>query len=692
MTDDVVYSAIYSGVPVYEVLCKDISVMRRMGDSYMNATQILKLAGFSKPQRTKILETEVLQGLHEKIQGGYGKYQGTWIPLEAGTKLAVKYGVDEDLRTILQFNPAEDSVATKPAALKKSKKQIAVSATPTQDTTDPDNYRARSRAVSASTIHSSPIRSFMQIEPQQEPTPIYAVEKQTEPDGASPSSVSRRLFDEESTQNDFFSSVYLRREKFLLDQEKILYDYKPDIPRPLPLSEAERKAVILQHIVVEDSNSMNIALVFEYLRSPTNESIFELNLELDARKSTPTHWAAGCGQISLLRHLIGRGASIILGAVDGETPFMRAINMTANFTNQTMDQIVRLLSPSMFKTDDFDRTILHYLANLGNLRSKRIISHYYMKSIVAYIEETNVKQQLGFADFIDQRDSNNDTALHIACRTRNHRIAALLIKLGASKVILNESGDSPMSLSVRDIRLRRLLDSPEAKPDNKAVQFDDYSDAPTTPTSDISNQSPFSSPYDAEPLGVPTIKRRLSSSTLSTMSAGGFDHISRFNDAMALKTAHHLSGARLNLSEIKYHKERFKLVSKYANKIEKKLSTGNNTNNPSTISSSLVEGPRVNEMEMEGGAELESNKRIKLERNGHNRTISFESKLNSQLIRLESLINASIQQQGELLTNIRDIKEDRLKKDLKYNQVIGGYCHIPPIMVEESLIKCADFF
>jgi regulatory protein SWI6 len=73
-----VYSAVYSGVPVYEMMCGDIPVMRRVSDGYMNATQILKIAGFSKPKRTKILEREVLCGVHEKIQGGYGKYQGTW--------------------------------------------------------------------------------------------------------------------------------------------------------------------------------------------------------------------------------------------------------------------------------------------------------------------------------------------------------------------------------------------------------------------------------------------------------------------------------------------------------------------------------------------------------------------------------------------------------------------------------------
>jgi hypothetical protein len=44
----------------------------------MNATQILKVAGIEKGKRTKILEREILPGEHEKVQGGYGKFQGTW--------------------------------------------------------------------------------------------------------------------------------------------------------------------------------------------------------------------------------------------------------------------------------------------------------------------------------------------------------------------------------------------------------------------------------------------------------------------------------------------------------------------------------------------------------------------------------------------------------------------------------------
>ena len=50
--------------------------MRRRSDDWINATHILKVADFDKPARTRILEREVQKGVHEKVQGGYGKYQG----------------------------------------------------------------------------------------------------------------------------------------------------------------------------------------------------------------------------------------------------------------------------------------------------------------------------------------------------------------------------------------------------------------------------------------------------------------------------------------------------------------------------------------------------------------------------------------------------------------------------------------
>ena len=77
-TEGRIYKAVYSGVSVYEMECRGVAVMRRYTDCWLNATQVLKVAGIDKGRRTKILEREVLMSEHEKVQGGYGKYQGTW--------------------------------------------------------------------------------------------------------------------------------------------------------------------------------------------------------------------------------------------------------------------------------------------------------------------------------------------------------------------------------------------------------------------------------------------------------------------------------------------------------------------------------------------------------------------------------------------------------------------------------------
>jgi len=82
-----VYSlAVYSSIPVYEMMVRGIGVMRRREDSWLNATQILKVAGVDKGKRTKFLEKDIAQGVHEKIQGGYGRYQGTWFVVSVASQ------------------------------------------------------------------------------------------------------------------------------------------------------------------------------------------------------------------------------------------------------------------------------------------------------------------------------------------------------------------------------------------------------------------------------------------------------------------------------------------------------------------------------------------------------------------------------------------------------------------------------
>lgn len=94
--------------------------MRRKSDSWINATHILKIAKFPKAKRTRILEKDVQTGIHEKVQGGYGKYQGTYVPLELGAEIAKSFNVFEVLRPIFEFQYVEGQSTTPPPAPKHS--------------------------------------------------------------------------------------------------------------------------------------------------------------------------------------------------------------------------------------------------------------------------------------------------------------------------------------------------------------------------------------------------------------------------------------------------------------------------------------------------------------------------------------------------------------------------------------------
>lgn len=105
MSNPPLYIATYSNVDVYECMVGDTALMRRVSDNWINATQILKAANFPKASRTRILEKEIQTGIHEKIQGGYGRFQGTWIPLEIARPLAHKYKITDAMAPILTYVP-----------------------------------------------------------------------------------------------------------------------------------------------------------------------------------------------------------------------------------------------------------------------------------------------------------------------------------------------------------------------------------------------------------------------------------------------------------------------------------------------------------------------------------------------------------------------------------------------------------
>ncbi|TQB76415.1 hypothetical protein MPDQ_000239 [Monascus purpureus] len=123
-----IYRAVYSNVSVYEMEVNGVAVMKRRSDSWLNATQILKVAGVVKAKRTKTLEKEIAAGEHEKVQGGYGKYQGTWVNYQRGVELCREYHVEELLRPLLEYDMGPDGTGPGQNTLDTPTKEQAMAA------------------------------------------------------------------------------------------------------------------------------------------------------------------------------------------------------------------------------------------------------------------------------------------------------------------------------------------------------------------------------------------------------------------------------------------------------------------------------------------------------------------------------------------------------------------------------------
>lgn len=131
--------ATYAETDVYECYIRGFEsriVMRRTHDDWVNITQVFKIAQFSKTQRTKVLEKESNDMRHEKVQGGYGRFQGTWIPLENAKYMVKKYNIkDPVVTTILgyEFDPSNPP-------MKRSKNSVLKRTSPNGRISSPSSY------------------------------------------------------------------------------------------------------------------------------------------------------------------------------------------------------------------------------------------------------------------------------------------------------------------------------------------------------------------------------------------------------------------------------------------------------------------------------------------------------------------------------------------------------------------------
>ncbi|CCD22311.1 SBF complex DNA-binding subunit SWI4 NDAI_0A01530 [Naumovozyma dairenensis CBS 421] len=171
--------ATYADTDVYECYVKGYEakvVMRRTRDDWINITQVFKIGKFSKAQRTKVLELEANEMKHEKVQGGYGRFQGTWIPLESAMFLAKKYTITEPVVTeILNFklDPANPPH-------KRSKNSVLRKTSPHTKITSPSSYNKTPKKKNLSAANNAGIKKSKKNNSfQANPSPLQNLVFQT---------------------------------------------------------------------------------------------------------------------------------------------------------------------------------------------------------------------------------------------------------------------------------------------------------------------------------------------------------------------------------------------------------------------------------------------------------------------------------------------------------------------------------
>ncbi len=367
--------------------------------------------------------------------------------------LARKYGVEMLLSPILDFDPSTDLLDKKPFIKRMTRKNLDTpSSTGLEKDDDSDIYNMateleprRTRVMSASTV-SSPTRSAPYFS-QQEATPFN--DSLGEKIHAS---LDSTIFNEDDIQKEFFSAIHSKKRKA---KSKLRLQAPLPIEKIKSLTTDQKRCEILMHLYLEIDSPENTTLFKELIRDQDDPSKYEINFILDPRESTLLHIAASFGRIDIASLLITYGAKINAVCCDGETPLMRAINNTRNYEKRSMEALLTMLGPSIFTIDKKKQTALHHAVNLSRFRSKRLVSRYYFTCMYQYIMKTI--SQTGISVFVDAQDYNNDTALHIACRLRNHKIAALLLSLGASQSIKNNSGLTPNDIASSDYRFSRIM-------------------------------------------------------------------------------------------------------------------------------------------------------------------------------------------------------------------------------------------
>lgn len=423
---NVIYTAMYSGVKVIEMTIRGVSVMRRRNDSSFNATQILKVAGLDKAKRTKILEREVHTGTHEKVQGGYGKFQGTWIPYDRAVALSQQYGVYEDLKPLFLFNVSSveaGDTPTKEQALAAQRKKSGLQ----------ESFDLKPQLSNLG-------RSYSTLTENDETELIGNPESPTKKQKLSPSAISNNKDNSiEFETYDHDLNIDNPNTPFTLEP---LSGFIPEFDHS--------KEIITQIFLSQDANTLADAVGDENALADVN-----LDVSIDELGHTALHWAAALARIPLVSELVRRGSVRIRGNKTGESPLVRSVLVTNNYDQGSFHELLNLLYPCIPLLDHQRRSVLHHIVLTAGIKKRSAASRYYLETLLEWIVKTGTylpKSAITLGKFMNEivnaQDKNGDTCLNIAARICNKAIVQQLLDVGADPSIPNRAGLRPIDFGI----------------------------------------------------------------------------------------------------------------------------------------------------------------------------------------------------------------------------------------------------
>jgi len=420
--------------------------MRRRTDGWLNATQILKVAGVEKGKRTKVLEKEILTGEHEKVQGGYGKYQGTWISYDRGREFCKQYGVEDSLLPLLEYDTANDGAntsgrpqetPTKEQAMAANRKRFYNQSMDNRETTNLHHGTFFSNISPMSSVALSAMQKAARLNsPAPRPggparPPMGSARRQSQQNSGAHSTQHSMMSEQSFTGDMTMDSTYATQSSARADQEpprKRMRASQDDVNmshQTLPLDVSMRSATPTEPnesfmytqqsypdpfdgagdepatipplpapetVEAEEKRALLLDLFADQTRIDysTHPAITQLsgddyNIPLDASANTALHWAATLARTPLLKLLLRKGANMWRGNAAGQSALISAVLVNNCWEHSCFPDMLEHLNPLIEARDAQGRTILHHIAVACGIKGRAPSSKYYLEALLEFL-------------------------------------------------------------------------------------------------------------------------------------------------------------------------------------------------------------------------------------------------------------------------------------------------------------------